>query len=338
MRAYLCPRCRALMFFDSTVCLTCGTELAFDPTMAELRPLDEVTPCSLRETITCNWISTGGSVGYCRGCELTRVRPSDCDGPAMVAWIETEAAKRMLIAQLDVLGLPVVGYAERPGGLAFDLLSSAAETVTTGHADGVITLDLAEGDDAHREAVRISLQEPYRTVLGHLRHEIGHYYWPSLTDDDSCFRELFGDESVDYSSALAEHYGSTDAGDREWAATHVSHYAAAHPWEDWAETFAHYLHIRDVLDTADAWRLHVDGPDLPLRTAADAPVSADPTDVVTDDFDDLINTWLPLSFTLNALNRSMGHPEGLYPFLLPPPVLAKLRHVHERVAVGRDQA
>lgn len=336
MRAFACPRCRALVFFGNSDCLNCGAALGYDRHAADMREVAETPdgrPCENRRLIGCNWVVTRAGDHLCGSCELTRVRPADTD-PAVAAWSETEAAKRMLVAQLDSLGLPVrPRTGDGSDGLAFDLLSSAHSSVTTGHADGVITLDLAEGDDAHREAVRVSLREPYRTVLGHLRHEIGHYYWPILAEDDPRFVELFGDATVDYTTALNDHYGRSD--DRDWTATHVSRYAAAHPWEDWAETFAQYLHIRDVLHTAAAWGVRVTGPDLPLT----APVVADPatTPVNTTDFASTVTTWLPLSFALNALNQSMGH-HDLYPYLLPPPVLEKLNYVHDVVTARHDQA
>ena len=158
--------------------------------------------------------------------------------------------------ELLELGLPV------GGGLTFDLLSSAVEPVTTGHADGVITLDLAEADPVAREQRRTQLHEPYRTLLGHMRHEVGHYFQPILAPEGSealerC-RALMGDERADYAQAMERHYAEGPPAD--WAERFVSAYATMHPWEDWAETFAHYLHIRDVLQTAVAYGVTVSGP------------------------------------------------------------------------------
>jgi hypothetical protein len=318
MRAYACPHCRALVFFANTRCLTCDTEFGYHPADGAMRELGPANPgCANRARIGCNWLVERAGE-FCVSCALTRTRPADSDTDAIAAWIETEAAKRMLVAQLDTLGLPI------GDDLGFDLLSSAGGPVTTGHADGLITLDLAEGDDAHREAVRVEFREPYRTVLGHLRHEIGHYYWPRLAENDPEFRRLFGDETRDYAEALAQNYNGPD--DDSWRAEHVSRYAAAHPWEDWAETFAQYLHIREVLDTADAWGLRTTGPDLALDTA---PLAAEPA-AEPHGFDDLVATWLPLSYALNAINHSMGQ-HDLYPYLLSPPVLDKLRYVHNAV-------
>jgi hypothetical protein len=205
--------------------------------------------------------------------------------------------------------------------------------VVTGHADGVITLDLSESDDAHRERLRDRFGEPHRTVLGHFRHEIGHYWWPRLVEGERCdrFRALFGDERADYSAALERHYRRLPTLEAT-PAHHVSAYAAAHPWEDWAETFAHYLHIRDTLQTADAEGVSI------------APGTPDPSGRPTtraseaDGFDVIVERWLPLARAINCVNRSMGLVD-LYPFVLGPLVLDKLRFVHEAVtahAAGRS--
>jgi hypothetical protein len=234
-----------------------------------------------------------------------------------------------LIFELLELGLPVVGYRERCGGLAFDMLNSAWGEVTTGHDEGVITLDLAEADDAHREELRAQLGEPYRTLLGHLRHEIGHYYEPILCPESSAardrYRELFGDERTDYQQALDEHY---EHGPPEnWAAGFVSAYAATHPFEDWAETFAHYLHIRDTLQTSVAYGIAVSGPTIFNLDAA--PLYSFPAAGATG-IRGVLDTWLPLTYALNALNRSMGA-EDVYPFVIAPKVIDKLGFIHALV-------
>jgi hypothetical protein len=226
-------------------------------------------------------------------------------------------------------------------GLAIDLLSSRDVPVITGHADGVITIDLAEANDPHREAMRIDLHEAYRTMLGHLRHESGHYYWQMLTGGPGqieAFRALFGDERLDYQQAVDRHYVQGPPGG--WEQNYVSAYATMHPWEDWAETFAHYLHLRDVLQTANAYGLAV-----PRRAGDGATAGA--LDHL-DDLDELdaagaghgiqeiVDRWLPLSYALNAVNRSMGKPD-LYPFVLTPAVIEKpgaVHHAVRRIATG----
>ena len=215
--------------------------------------------CANLELAGCNWlVDAPGEL--CGSCRLTRTRPSDDDAEGIERFRDAEAAKRWLLFELGELGLPVQSWRERDGGLAFELLSGDRGTVTTGHADGVVTLDVAESDDAHREALREQLGEPYRTVLGHFRHEIGHYYWPLLVPDgpasERC-RALFGDERVAYGAALERHYETGPPPD--WSQRFVSAYATMHPWEDWAETFAHYLHIWDTLQTAGAYGVSVRG-------------------------------------------------------------------------------
>jgi hypothetical protein len=344
VRAFACGTCHSLIFFENSVCITCGSALGFHRPSESVVVLDELAysgpdgrryvPCVNAVVAECNWLAEEGK-GLCPCCALTRTRPGNDDPVGLAALARTEAAKRRLLFQLDELGLPTTPREADPeGGLAFDLLSSANGPVTTGHDTGVITIDLAEGDDAHREARRVALAEPYRTLLGHLRHEIGHWYWEVLVDRSGHldeFRARFGDERADYAQALRAHYSAPE----DWAGSYVSNYAAAHPWEDWAETFAHYLHIRDTLQTSAAWGVSVAGPDLALSIAGDAPLSAEPSDE-PDEFDMIIDTWLPLTYALNAVNRSMGN-DDLYPFVLPPPVLEKMRFVHTRVTSPRNR-
>ena len=254
---------------------------------------------------------------------LTRTRPADQDAVALPEFALAEAAKRRLVVELSELRLPITGREEDPEfGLCFDLLSSEREQVMTGHDNGVITLDLAESDDVHRERLRVSMDEPYRTLLGHFRHEIGHYYFLVLAASGpprAEFEQLFGDPDLDYQEALDRHYSQgAPAG---WEEIYVSSYATMHPAEDWAETFAHYLHIRDTIDTAAAFGIAPAGATVDRRLPGDA------------GFDHLIRLWLPLSWALNMVNRSMGHAD-LYPFVLPAAVLEKMRLVHKLVAAA----
>lgn len=285
--------------------------------------------CANRSLAGCNWLAEREG-GLCRSCRLTRTRPANADAAGLEALVVAERAKRRVLVQLMELGLPGI----RDGALAFDLLSSAERPVTTGHADGVITIDLAESDDVRREQRRAELGEPYRTMLGHFRHEVAHYYWPLLVEQVEGatlerFRSLFGDEREDYAAAQERHY--SDGPRADWAQAHVSAYATMHPWEDWAETFAHYLHIRDTLQTAAAFGLLVAGPqpvDDPTLT------SVPEIDAAGEPIESLIESWLPLTYALNAVNRSMGLGD-LYPFTLAPAVIEKLGYVHERVLGGQ---
>jgi hypothetical protein len=329
MLSFACGHCGQLVFFENTLCLHCQTPQGFVPERLELVALegtaaDELHPCANFALIGCNWmVRSEGTL--CRSCELTRTRPGDADVIGITELTDAESAKRRVIMQLLDLGLPGVA----PEHLSFDLLSSEAAPVATGHDDGVITIDLAESDDARREERRIELGEPYRTMLGHLRHELGHYLQPLIVsgdDDWNACRRLFGDERADYGEALERHYASGPPAD--WSGRFVSAYATMHPWEDWAETFAHYLHIRDTLQTASEYGVVVGGP----RAVADKrPLESTPRpDAAELGFDEVLGEWLPLTYALNAVNRSMGR-EDLYPFTLAQPVIDKLRFVHAHV-------
>ena len=332
MRAFACPTCGNLVFFENTVCLRCSTTLRFDPELFDMvaaAPPPEGPPdCANLELAGCNWVAPHEGA-LCRCCRLTRTRPGDGDAVGLSAFIVAERAKRRAVAQLLELGLPGL----ENGGLRFDLLSSEYEPVTTGHADGVITIDLAEGDDARREARRLELGEVYRTMLGHLRHELGHFAQPQLLRSErdwEAARALFGDERVDYGAALERHYaqGAPD----DWPQRHVSAYAAMHPWEDWAETFAHYLHMQDTVQTAAAFGVHIDGPNL--GAAAAALRSDPPQEPEEAGFAEVLASWLPLSTVLNAISRSVGR-DDLYPFTLAPAVIEKLAFVHRCFAAVR---
>jgi hypothetical protein len=333
VRDFICPNCGQHLAFENSVCLSCSKPLGFsldDMALMVIASGDEsghagfvdaekYELCANMHLAECNWLVEKDQVRQlCASCALTRTRPTDNDTNAMAAFANAEKAKRRLIAELSELKLPIVGRDEDTQyGLAFDLLSSEKDKVFTGHDNGVITLDLAEGDDVHRERLRIAMAEPYRTLLGHFRHEIGHYYYFRLVapsrDYDSRFHELFGDPDADYQAALDRHYN--DGPPPDWEEQYVSSYATMHAAEDWAETFAHYLHIRDTLDTAAAFAL------------APAAATFDRGVLGPSGFDTIIDMWLPLSWALNMINRSMGK-EDLYPFVLPPAVLEKMRFVH----------
>lgn len=366
MRAFSCPICSRLVTFESDRCLHCGAAMAFDPASRGLVALDFGTVavadaatqavegrdrCANATLIGCNWLAppvvavppvrdgrqaaTPLPPALCASCSLTRTRPADGDTEGLERFAGAERQKRRLHFELLELGLPIADGQREPGGLVFDLLSSAVAHVTTGHADGVVTIDLAEEDDVHREKMREQLHEPYRTMLGHLRHEVGHYYWTVIVADagDEArlaeARELFGDDREDYGEALDRHYehGAPD----DWADSHVSAYATMHPMEDWAETWAHYLHLWDALQTAASYRVSVAGPAHvtdPSGTYAgrvEAPV--------VGRFPEALEQWLPVSYALNALNRSLGN-EDLYPFVLSPPVVEKLAFIDRAVAAA----
>jgi hypothetical protein len=326
--SFACGHCGHLVFFENFVCLNCGTSQGLVPERLELVALEgeaaNLHRCVNDDVVNCNWMVESVDT-LCRCCELTRTRPNDQDAAGMVEWADAEAAKRRIIFQLLELGLPGVD----PQQLHFDLLSSSQEAVTTGHADGVITVDLAESDDAQRTQRQEELGEPYRTMLGHLRHELGHYFQPLLIvgeEEWAACRALFGDEREDYQQALDRHY--EDGAPADWQQSFVSEYATMHPWEDWAETWAHYLHIRDTLQTAAEYGVTVRGP---RAVEGDRSLKATPQPEAGErGFAEVLDNWLPLTYALNAVNRSMGR-EDLYPFTLAPTVIEKLEFVHDRV-------
>jgi hypothetical protein len=338
MRSFSCPTCRRLVPFEATRCLHCGTELGLDWDRREIVALAGSRRCANRELAACNGlVDEPGTL--CASCRRTRTRPADGGAAGLGGFPVAEAAKRRLLFELGELGLPVTGAGTPVGGLHFDLLSSpgGARGVVTGHADGLITLDLAETDPAHRESMRQQLHEPYRTVLGHLRHEVGHYYEAVLVPDGSAEQErtraVFGDERADYQQAMDRHYAQGAPAD--WPERFVSAYATMHPWEDWAETFAHYLHIRDALQTAAAYGVRVDGPAVP--TTDRAPLRTGPaTGAPPADVREMLDAWLPLTYALNALNRSMGAGD-LYPFVLAPAVVDKLALVDGLVRAAASE-
>jgi hypothetical protein len=337
MQPFPCSVCQQLLFFDNSTCLRCGSRLGYLPDIGQLVAVRTVadgveradgTPgtyraCANQLVARCNWlIPVDDPAVLCASCRLTSVRPNDSEIDSLEAFADAEAAKRRLLHQLMALGLPV----DAEHGVSFELLSSRGQNVITGHDSGVITLDLSESDDAHREFVRQQLGEPYRTVLGHLRHEIGHYYWERLIDTDQLdeFRTLFGDERESYEAALERHY-STIA-DVDWRGTHVSQYATMHPWEDWAETFAHYLHIDAGLATAASIGLAVGEPALTAGHAAW-------TTREHIEIGPMVQSWLGLTIALNAMARSIGESD-LYPFVLSPVVVEKLNFVHRAIATA----
>ena len=333
VRDLLCPACGQHLAFENSVCLSCGSAVGFsaqDMAFLVISPdgggvnrgsvdASEYQLCANLHLAQCNWlVEVYPFRQLCASCELTRTRPSDDDRAALAGFADAERAKRRLIAELYELKLPVVGRQQDPQyGLAFDLLSGSSEQVVTGHDNGVITVDLAEGDDVHREQMRVAMDEPYRTLLGHFRHEVGHYYFYRLVEHSpdhlQAFTRLFGDPGADYQAAIDRHYSQgAPAG---WDESYVSQYATMHPAEDWAETFAHYLHIRSTLDTAAAFGL------------APATATYQRRVLGPSGFDTIIDMWLPLAWSLNMVNRSMGKSD-LYPFVLPVPVLEKMRLIH----------
>jgi hypothetical protein len=316
------------------------------------RPDVRLLRCGRLDTpSSCNWLlpadvaaprAADDGSPLCRCCRLLRQVTALADEPTARWFHAVEAARRRLVSSLIGLGLPVASRVndDPRRGLAFDLLLAlpGSPAVVTGHADGVITIDLAEADDATREHRRAALAEPYRTLLGHLRHESGHYYWQRLVQGgpwQDAWRHRFGDERLDYAGALQRHYDQGPPSD--WALRHVSGYASAHPWEDWAETWAHYLHLTDTLDTArsfglDGSRVELDMEPYAPEALRDAGEPGPPLDDATlDDFALRLRSAMELTGVLNELARSLGLPDP-YPFALSLEAARKLLLVHRIVA------
>ena len=304
---------------------------------------------NLATPAACNWlVDAHDRHDFCRACRLNRIIPDlmDASHPdSGYLWGLVEAAKRRLVSSLIALHLPVASrVSEDPErGLMFDLLRSSAAVpqVMTGHDAGLITLNVDEADDPTREQVRKAMHEPYRTLLGHFRHEVGHYYWDRLIQGTPWldgFHALFGDESLNYVQALQRNY--TDGPPSDWPHRFVSAYASVHPWEDWAECWAHYMHMRDAVDTARGFglmsSLDTAGADLEFT-----PFTLDalwrPGNASAVDFLAFLNHWSRLTMLLNQMSRSMGQPD-FYPFTVPVPVLEKLHFIHEVVTARHWEA
>jgi len=353
MKTFHCNHCNQLVFFENFRCERCKSMLGFVPELAAIVSFEDAgnglwrslhpehgeslfKPChNYAVEKVCNWMVPADSTDpLCHACRLTRMIPNLRAPNRRYYWFRLEAAKRRLLYTLAELGLRVDSRLENPKtGLQFEFLEDArGKKVLTGHNKGLITMNLAEADDVYRERTRLAMGEPYRTLLGHFRHEIGHYYFDRLIADTPWipeFRTLFGDERADYKKALAAHY--KDGAPKDWGKSFVSAYATTHPWEDWAETWAHYLHIVDTIDTAMSCGVAI-GPGNALDSALAAK-----TPVGEFTFDQLMQRWYPLTFALNSLNRSLGMPDA-YPFALAPPVVEKLRFVHRVIdAAGKAQ-
>ena len=354
MAPFDCPNCRRPLHFEARVCPSCTFTLGYDPDSdgfhflgdgatvwrdAEGERHDLAVCANNNDFGVCNWlVPADDDTPYCRACRHNRTIPDLTIPTVPERWAKIEAAKRRMFHTLIRLGLPLETKAEEAGhiqGLAFDFLyDPSAEQqgqaqVFTGHDGGVITLNLIEADDVEREKARRRMGEPYRTLLGHFRHEVGHHYWSRLVETDTGelgeFRKIFGDESLDYGQALSNHYAA--GGAKIWTDAHVSYYATAHPWEDFAETFAHYLHLVDTLATIGGF-----GMAMPAFSGRDeiAPGRID-FDPYTASTEVLGAQMVPWSFALNSINRSMGQPD-LYPFQLSPTITGKIDYVNRLIA------
>lgn len=343
MHKFACSSCGNNVYFENQACLSCGSRIGFsyrDMEMVALVPVepraDDNTPlyrrydrkhakvlryCANAAHGVCNWLTVADdSNGLCVACDLNRMIPNLAEAGSIAKWGEFERAKKRLMYGLMRFGLPT--STDGPNGrLTFDF----ARDVMTGHLDGVITVDMAEADAVERTKQRERLAEPYRSLLGHLRHESGHYYWNVLVEGGGYlekFRRLFGDERQNYQASLDRHYANGAPAD--WPQHFVSAYASMHPWEDWAETWAHYLHIVEALDTAEAVGMEPRAAGFSIGSIW----SFKKYDIYREEsFASLVERWLPLAIAMNSLSRSMGH-DDFYPFVIPAPAYDKLEFIH----------
>lgn len=364
MKNYVCV-CKQPVFFNNSLCIACGRAVGFDPLSREMHALDAAEDGLVQEALVevqhrrfflrrpapvrppvkfrfcanlhacgCNWLVPAESEegALCIACETTRVIP-DLSLPGNAErWTKLETAKRRLLYTFLDLNLWGPDAAIQPTvPLLFEFLQSlpGQPAVLTGHANGVITLNVEEADDDFREKTRLEMQEPYRSVLGHFRHESGHYFWEVLIQNSPWiaeYRQLFGDESADYAAALQRHYSEGPA--PGWEQLHISSYAASHPWEDWAETWAHWLHMSDTLETAESYQCRSNAAQPQVSPAILSAGGQEPSAEMKA-FCEQMGLWVGLTTLVNELTRSMGQPDA-YPFVCSGEVLKKLFFI-ERV-------
>ena len=350
MKLFMCQACGNILYFENRTCGQCGHRLGYLPEAGALSALEPLANnqwrplaapeqqrffCTNSRHDACNWlVPLGTNDAFCAACRHNGVIP-DLSSPANLAeWQKIELAKHRLFYSLLRWQLPLHTIAEdAEHGLSFEFLADepagGVPQVLTGHDRGRITVALKEADDVERERRRVAMGEPYRTLLGHFRHEIGHHYWDVLVRDggklDAC-RAVFGDDSQDYAQALKRHYDQgAPAG---WQDSFVSEYATMHPWEDFAETWAHYLHIVDTLEMAGAAGISSVRPPVDRTGDHSAMVTFDP--YFAGEVEQVVNAWIPFVFAMNSVSRAMGERE-LYPFVIAPAVRTKLGFIHRLV-------
>jgi hypothetical protein len=347
MKLFSCDHCGHALYFENVACEHCGHRLGYEPVSNALVSLEPdgdswnapflpgkgFVFCANAQWGACNWLIEKDSPEgpYCKACRHNEIVPPVDDPENVRRWQVIERGKKRLIYSLLRLRLPLATRSEDAvHGLSFRFLSEALTPVPvlTGHAAGTITIALTEADDAAREYRRTQLNEPYRTLLGHFRHEIGHHYWDILVSQSGphldTFRTLFGGEA-NYDPALAAYYANGAPVD--WQQTHISAYATSHPWEDFAETFAHYLHLVDTTEMAAAFGVRL-RPKLDERGELTARIDFDPYRI--ESIEDLIEHWVPLASLINNLNRAVGQHDA-YPFVLTPRVIEKLGFIAKLV-------
>lgn len=349
MRTFRCS-CDNMLFFDNSVCLRCGLETGFCPACQNLTAIVAQPDGSFR----CSNSACGASLAKCANysahnvcnrcvvlegappetpslceyCSFNQTIP-DLNVPGNAEkWYRLEAAKRRLLYELDILRLPFRFPESDPRpSLKFDFKADILpkkflwwtmgkkEQVFTGHANGLITINIREANDAERERLRVNFGEAHRTLIGHFRHEIAHYFWEVLVrgrDEERCVAVFGNHEKPTYSEALETYYKNGPAAD--WRERFVSAYATMHPWEDFAETFATYLDMVSVLGTA----YHSGFVPVVPRFG---------------DFDSMLAQYKALGIGMNEINRSMGLLD-LVPEVFVEKVRAKMRYIHDIVSAA----
>jgi hypothetical protein len=340
VKLFSCEACCNIIYFENSSCAKCGHRVAYAPEEQRLLALKpdgskwKAVGSAARRSNSrfeaCNWLTPPDcEQRFCLACQHNGTIPDLSDCSRLRGWRDLEQAKHRLFYSLMRWKLPLrTRQQDQEHGLIFNFLAddpNGEKKVMTGHENGVITIALSEADHIQREHRRLQMGEPYRTLLGHFRHEVGHHYWDLLVRDegqlDAC-RTLFGDDTKDYASALKEHYAGGPPSD--WQESYVSAYATTHPWEDFAETWAHYLHIVDTLEMAADFGMQV-APAVDTIGGLSAKVDFDP--YATDNFNIVVGSWLPFVFAMNCVSRTIGLPD-IYPFILSPPVIKKLAFIH----------
>ena len=362
-----------ILFFESSHCLACGRTVGIDDEFDQVEPyeIDEQSGLFYKAEApdvfykkcdnnaqyhVCNgmvnldtFIPVADKAEVlCFSCRFNETVPDLSIIGHIPLWKKMETAKRRALYTLKSLSLPLNTIIQKPeSGLSFDFITDrnvsdhfvspiiGQDVVFTGHDCGHITINLAEADDVARSQAKIAMGERYRTLLGHFRHELGHYYFDQLIANSpkkhALCKQYFGDDELDYQQALDTHY--KQGAPANWHETFISEYATMHPYEDWAETWAHYMHIIDTLETAKNFSItgSTTGNEFELDEADELrlPQSAYYFNSQTS-IDAILDTWMEFSIILNSLNRSMGLADA-YPFVLTQAVRTKLSFIHHAI-------
>ncbi|RNI27155.1 hypothetical protein EFA69_13375 [Rufibacter immobilis] len=355
MKTFHCI-CGNKLFFENSLCVCCNREVAWCEVCEGMHAIEPdghggyvctnpecrsaVVKCynysafNVCNRVVANKGQTQQAQSLCRYCQLTETIPDLSVDHNMTKWYKLEVAKRRLLYLLDSIGLPYGSKRENfELPLSFDFKEDVQPTtlgwlkigneekVYTGHADGKITINVREADSVEREKLRVEMNETHRTLIGHFRHEIGHYYWQLLVQnkDEEAFKAIFGDhENPSYSDAMSQYYQNGPKA--YWANSYISAYATMHPWEDFAETWGTYLDMIAVLDTAD----NADLLELPQE------------DLIANQLDTMLQRYADLSLKVNEVNRSLGLPD-LLPETFSKPVVQKLHYIHRLVSRNRKK-